>query len=401
MSLWAKIETAPSAASLFSWKLRFGEDASRVLPWFLKEGKGMEPAKTVPCPRHCGCFHRVNEEGKAVCGCGDCEEIRLTPEDVEVWKPDWTRLRDRVCEAFDLKRKPASFAVPRVWQVGSYGGGALAVVLVVRPDRTASNEAMAQLVARLKGRFVVLAPTLRHDDIESRDLLGRVNSGLVDLESNVGVLPSGEWVPLHTANDLFSPYLPKNDAMTGDGVMAELSGPRDFFRKAGDYWDVVFDGGAVFHVEHTLGARYVDYLLHHPNAPISAFDLERAVRPEKAAARAENSIQPKADPETIRGYLREVDRLRPQRERAKEEGNDGEANRLDGEIADLEAAIENNGQVGDTGERARGNVTKAIAALRQRLNKGNQSERDFARHIEQFVNTGYECMYSQEGRNWG
>src|SRR5437867_727780 len=69
------------------------------------------------------------------------------------------------------------------------------------------------------------------------------------------------------------------------------------FRKAGSHWRVIFDGGAAFHLEDTLGARYLDHLLHHPNATISAFDLEVVIRPEKAEARSRNSIQEEADPE--------------------------------------------------------------------------------------------------------
>ena len=78
----------------------------------------------------------------------------------------------------------------------------------------------------------------------------------------------------------------------------------------------------------------------------------------------------------------------------------GEADRLDGEIEELEAAIEGNGQASDSGERARGNVSKAIANVRQTLGKGDNAERDFGQHIEQFVKTGYECIYNQPGQIW-
>jgi hypothetical protein len=37
-------------------------------------------------------------------------------------------------------------------------------------------------------------------------------------------------------------------------------------------------------------------LLHHPNEPISAFELEVAISPEKGEARATNSIQAESDP---------------------------------------------------------------------------------------------------------
>jgi hypothetical protein len=113
-----------------------------------------------------------------------------------------------VREAFDLEHKVSPFPVSKVWQIGSFGGDALQIILVVQPDRTAFNEAIAQLVARLKMPFVVLTPTSVHHDIGSRELLERKNAGLHDLESNMTILKSGRLVARKTAGELFSPYLP-------------------------------------------------------------------------------------------------------------------------------------------------------------------------------------------------
>lgn len=207
MSLWTKIETAPASAAWFSWKLRFGKELPKVRPLFLKKIRGR--AESVPCPGHCGCPHLVTEENVGVCNCGDCEPIPLTAADVEVWQPNWTSLGNKVRDGFDLEHKACEFSVAMVWQVGSFGGGALPIILIVQPDRVAFNEAIAQLVARVPGRFVVLTPTDAFHDIESRELLGRVHAGLHDLESNMTVLPSGVLVPVKSAGELFSPYLPE------------------------------------------------------------------------------------------------------------------------------------------------------------------------------------------------
>ena len=176
---------------------------------------------------------------------------------------------------------------------------------------------------------------------------------------------------------------------------------RGVFRRAGSHWRVVLDGGTEFHLEDTLGARYLDYLLHHPNESISAFDLEVAIRPEKAEARARSTIQAGADPDAARAYLRELSRLRKERDEAAEAGRLVEAERLDGDIEALESALRGDCRAGDTGERARSNVNKALAAVRRRLAKGGKTERAFAEHVERFVSVGYECMYAQEsGRSW-
>ncbi|MCX6928153.1 MAG: hypothetical protein NT154_33825, partial [Verrucomicrobia bacterium] len=93
------------------------------------------------------------------------------------------------------------------------------------------------------------------------------------------------------------------------------------FRWTGRDWEVVLGGGRAFHLPNVLGSRYVNYLLHEPNVPISAFDLEVAVQPEKGEARCRNSIQPESDARALREYAQELRRLQASRERAQAAGN--------------------------------------------------------------------------------
>jgi hypothetical protein len=125
------------------------------------------------------------------------------------------------------------------------------------------------------------------------------------------------------------------------------------FRWTGRDWKVVFGGGEPFYLEDTLGGRYVNYLVHHPNVPISAFELEVAVQPEKGEARSRNSIQPESDPQALREYRQELHRLEV--EKAQAAGEPEEEARLEGQIEALEAALKGDGGA-DTGERARDNV---------------------------------------------
>jgi hypothetical protein len=188
----------------------------------------------------------------------------------------------------------------------------------------------------------------------------------------------------------------------GDSSPTQAGGIHECqFRKAGSHWDVRLDGGPLFHLADSLGARYLDYLLHRPNLAISAYDLETAIHPEKAVARGTTSIQSSSDKQAIQRYLRELTRLRSARDEAGEQGDFGAVDRLDQEIAQFESALKSGGLPADAGERARNNVRKAIAALRDSLKKGEKTESDFGQHIRQFVNTGYECIYHQPpGRAW-
>ena len=188
----------------------------------------------------------------------------------------------------------------------------------------------------------------------------------------------------------------------GRSVAGAATTARFVFRRNGRHWGVVFDGSAEFPVEDMLGVKYLDYLLHRANEPISAYDLEVAIQPDRATVRTKDSIQKKADPDAVRQYLRELNRLRSQREQAEKDGDLGQVDRLDRDIEALEAALKGGDESGDAGERARGNVSKAIAAVKRKLKRGGKAEQAFGEHIERFVDTGYQCMYNQEAGNmWG
>jgi hypothetical protein len=173
------------------------------------------------------------------------------------------------------------------------------------------------------------------------------------------------------------------------------------FRRACRAWKAVFAGGEPFYLPDTLGARYVDYLLHHPNEPISAFDLEVEITPEKGQARSGSAIQPESDLRALSEYRQELRRLQTEREEAQAAGDAQEAERLAGEFEALAAALKPHCTGTDAGERARVNVRKAVAAVLAQLRKGGPAQTAFADHLENQLSTGYECLYSQQqGRIW-
>jgi hypothetical protein len=173
------------------------------------------------------------------------------------------------------------------------------------------------------------------------------------------------------------------------------------FRWTGRHWEVIFAGGRAFRLRNTLGARYLDYLLHKPNEPMRAFDLEVQVQPEKAEARSTNSIQPESDPQAKREYRQELGRLQAERAGAQAAGDRGEVEGLEGQIAALESALKADGGAADTGERARDNVRKAVAVVLEQLSGGGPEEKALAEHLQTHLSIGHECLYSQpQGRIW-
>jgi len=177
--------------------------------------------------------------------------------------------------------------------------------------------------------------------------------------------------------------------------------PTYVFRWTGRDWEVVFGGGRAFHLPNVLGARYLDYHLHRPNQPISAFDLEVAVSPEKGEVRARNSIQPESDARALAEYREELGRLQERRKELEAAGDAHALKRLDSEVAALETALTGSDRAADTGKRAFDNVRKAVGAVRKHLRQGGPEERAFEEHLRSHLSLGHECMYSApEGRVW-
>jgi hypothetical protein len=173
------------------------------------------------------------------------------------------------------------------------------------------------------------------------------------------------------------------------------------FHRKGRRWEIVFDGGQPFFLKDTLGIRYLNYLLHHPNEPISAFDLEVAIVPDKQEARALNSIQPQVDGRAKREYRQALHRLQAVREEAQAKGDLSTVSRLGGDIEALESALKDGGGPSDAGERARLNVHKAIRLVLSNLLSGGEDQRAFAQHVREAVSLGYKCLYNQsQGRIW-
>jgi hypothetical protein len=172
------------------------------------------------------------------------------------------------------------------------------------------------------------------------------------------------------------------------------------FRKVGRHWQVVCGGGRAFRLRNTLGARYLDYMLHNPNEPMRAFNLEVEVQPEKGESRSSNSTQPESDPKAKRDYQQALVRLKAELADAQAVDDREEVESLDSQIEPLESALKGGG-AGDTGERARDNVRKAVAVVLEQLRGGGPEEKALAEHLQKHLSIGHECLYSQpQGRIW-
>ena len=176
---------------------------------------------------------------------------------------------------------------------------------------------------------------------------------------------------------------------------------RHQFRRKGSVWEVVFEGRQPFCMNNTLDARYLNFWLHRPNESFPAFDLEVGVQPEKAEARARNSIQEASDARTRQECRQAWRELRAEKEEAQAAGDLVEARRIDEQIREYEKALKRRSVGADTAERARINVRKAVAWAIAKLKRGGPDERAFAEYLQGHLSTGYECLYWEpRGRIW-
>jgi hypothetical protein len=436
-SFWTALEALPTGqAVLAEWELEFGAEFAGGRGFLLPT---QEQAENYPCTNRfrCECRHRVvvhtATDLVACCECeaGDCRPIRLEPKDVLVWTLDISKFLGAVQRAlrFDASASTQFYAAPRTCQVGTYGGLRWPVYFLSPMSGELFLEELEGLFGIGDGHFILLTPTRGHYSGEVESAVKRNRCALIPLsrclalegkrfvvthsiepilqeferrlvEGNGAGMKVMERVAdgleaLKTAGGLFAGYLPERVRIRA----CDSRHPENVFCKAGSHWDVVFNG-ETFHLKHTHGAEYINYLLHHPNTPISAYDLETTIRPEKRA-RAKETVQDALDLDAMRDYLRELDRLRAKREDASEDGDVATVDRLDGDIEALEKELRRNGRVVDSGERARCNVSKAVTAVRQKLLKGEKNEKAFGEHLQQFLDLGYECIYNQpEGRIW-
>ncbi len=400
-SPWEVIETMPEAAAALSWRRWLGSTFGAVAAACLEEtGKAV---KRIPCGCCCGCNHLVRRRGAArvaVCDCGEgCDDVPLSEDDVIGWRVSLPKFGRAVAKALNCDVNEMEFTIPRTWQVASAGDAPTPVVLTIQADRQSFRSVVGELVARLPDGFILLAPTKSLCNAASSELLAKARAGLFTLESNLSLLPDGSIEANEKGKELFARLLAENAIRDGGKITTKA---RYSFRLAGSVCDIVFNGSEVFHLNNTDGAKYLDYLLHHPRKVVRAFDLEVMVKPEKATVREDNSIQTTVDAQAKREARQELAALKGELEDAEANDQTAQVQRLKSEIATLEAAARNNSLLdGDTGERARDNVRKAINKVKVNLRKGNKEEKAFGVHVGQFVLLGYDVIYNQpENMSW-
>jgi len=224
MGLWSVIESAPKAAAASAWHQWLGPEFGAAAALFLH--KTDRKVDRVPCPHGCGCAHvvppRVPLVGVCECEDSDCEDIQVREEDLVVWEVDLEKLGQKVARALELPRRDRATSETSAREIGMFGGDGVPVVLVVARGSGDMERVVAQLVARLKGRFALLGPTNRFMTVAGRELLAGVGARFFDVESNFDVAASGALVARKKAGVLFGALVPETEAELSDEELRKI-----------------------------------------------------------------------------------------------------------------------------------------------------------------------------------
>ena len=434
-SPWSCLEALPGLIALPRvWHARLGEMFERVKVLILQDNPTL--AQLLPCPRGCGLAHDIvcRPDGSFVATCyGDPnrpQEIPLTVADITPLEVSRSRLGRALCQALGLDSRFRTLQPPNTIQFGAWSADAVPAILTIQACPSGFCRVVAELVAGLQRPFILFAPTSNHLDGPCLQFLSSVHAAFFPLDSTVLLAADGRLCPAKSPGELFAQFTSRPKEVSQDvarkvmGIVSTLdvgdapasrpgqvpteeasrpgakAGSAYVFRWTGRDWRVVFGGGEPFYLNDMLAARCADYLLHHPNEPIAAFDLEVVIQAEKGAARARNSIQADSDARALREYRQELRRLQAGKQRALAAGEQEQVARLEADIQAIESELRGGGPA-DTGKRAYDNVRKAFGVLMEHLSRGGPEERAFAEHLSSHLSIGLECLYTQpEGRIW-
>jgi hypothetical protein len=250
MNPWPVLSQFPGPSALAAvWRKYLAEAYEPFQANFLEPKSA--PARTIPCPRGCGCHHEVvpfsprllppgmrepalspNSASAlhppssifhpppflALCRCDPprCRPIPVTTEDVVPLKLSWTRLARALCHALRLDPKPDSLNLPTTHQIGSWSADAVPAILTIHYDSREFRADVADLLAQLPRPFILLAPTTAHLEAHTQGLLARVRAAFFSLETIVELTPEGALRALQRPGDLFAPFAPTAQPVAED-----------------------------------------------------------------------------------------------------------------------------------------------------------------------------------------
>jgi hypothetical protein len=210
-NLWQCLESIEGLVGVPAlWRCWLISEFDVFKPAFLRRRDGT--AQSYPCST-CGCAHEVvrHADGDiiAVCQCDpcSCEDISLRVDDLVLLELNWQKFGRAIAAALGCDKKEATFGLAQTAQVAAFSGAALPIVLTIQTGTSSMQSVVGRLVAKLRERFVLLAPTSRFVDAHVRSMLTNAKAGFFDLESHLKLTVTGAFQANKSAGDLFSSFV--------------------------------------------------------------------------------------------------------------------------------------------------------------------------------------------------
>jgi hypothetical protein len=116
----------------------------------------------------------------------------------------WTKLARALCAVLNLDYKPVELGLLNTRQIGSWPATNSPVVLTIQSDHAWFRSALLELIARLRSRFILLAPTAGHFDAVCQGLLAYDGAIFCPLEGNVRLSADGILHAVRLPGELFA-----------------------------------------------------------------------------------------------------------------------------------------------------------------------------------------------------
>jgi len=212
--MWRCLETISGLVAVPAvWRSWLGDDFAGFHRAFLRKMPGR--AESYPCPHECGCSHGLvpSMDGRfvAVCACepSNCDDFAVTAAEVILLELDCVRLGRAVASALGVVGQVEAAGDKRVWQIGMAPGTTTPVLLCVEQDRDDFRAAVAELAGRLKGPFLLIAPTGAFLSVATQQLLAGSGAKFLDLETHFSINPNGTLAPSTHARELVACFVPE------------------------------------------------------------------------------------------------------------------------------------------------------------------------------------------------
>jgi hypothetical protein len=184
-------------------------------------GRGIEGERNLQ-PSTCN----LEPDFVAMCRCDPptCQHdhLPLSRADVELWSLNWSKLARALCHAFGLNYQFADLKIYNTHQIGSWSADAVPVILTIQTQRGFFHSVITELIARLRQKFILLAPTGKHFDANCQELLANGNAAFFPIDSNIILTQNGNLHSVKIPGELFAKFTPQPKEVEAENFAGQL-----------------------------------------------------------------------------------------------------------------------------------------------------------------------------------